>query len=519
MRNHRGPNDWESTARPPDATKRCEIQINRGRLAEVVDQAEIALINAEANVYVRGEMLVRVVQEPIGQKVGAGVHRPEGAPKIVPHTAVSIADHLNRHGAFQKWNQRSDRWQPADCPKSVADTLLSRVETWPFPRLTALVYGATLRPDGTVLTKPGFDKATGFLVLEGLDLPLIPGNPSPADAKAALALLDELLEEFPFVGPNDRSVALAMLITAVVRASMPTAPMFAISAPTPGTGKSYLADLAAVLATGRRAAVVGASCDEDELEKRLGASFMAGDPVLNLDNLDRALKSERLCQVLSQETVKFRILGRSTNIDTPTNSVMIATGNAIRVHSDLTRRVLLILLDASEERPELRRFRSDPVQTAIANRGKYVAAVLIILRAFMRSDTHPLSPALGSFGKWSDWVRSALVWLGQADPALAMDSARATDPERERTAEILASLQPEGTWTVRELTQRLATTSFMVAELREALAGFLKDGKLDGHAFGNWCAKKKNRPVNGMTLREAGIDSKAKVKRWHVDEI
>ena len=68
--------------------------------------------------------------------------------------------------------------------------------------------------------------------------------------------LDGLLDEFPFKdggGPKsvDRAVALSELLTPVLRGAMPTAPMHLANAPQPGTGKSYLADLASCIATGR----------------------------------------------------------------------------------------------------------------------------------------------------------------------------------------------------------------------------------------------------------------------------
>lgn len=502
---------------PAPADQRKHIEIHQGRIAEVVDQAERVLIEAQANVYVRGGELVRVVENvalPAGKK--PVIARAHGAPLIVAHTVVSLTDCLNRVALFLRLNQKDLYWKPVNCPREVAETLLSRVGLWRFRTLSAVVNAPTLRPDGSVLSKTGYDEATGFLLLGGINVAPIPEKPTRRDAEEALATLEGLLEEFPFVGNIDRSATLAMLLTATVRPSLNTAPLFAITAPTPGTGKSYLADLAAVLATGRRAAVVGGSCDEDELDKRLGASLMAGDPVLNLDNLDRPLKSERLCQVLTQETVKFRILGRSVNSDTPSKALMVATGNALRVHGDLTRRVLLIRLNAGQERPETRQFKLDPVQAAIIDRGKYIAAALTVLRAFIVSREPAISPPFGSFGRWSHWVRSSLVWLCRADPVGATDAARDTDPERERTAEILAALLPEGVWTAKGLARRLAPDARNNLNLRDALSGFLKHGQFEGHAFGNWCAKHRDRTVSGMTLVQVGFDAKAKVKRWTV---
>lgn len=69
-----------------------------------------------------------------------------------------------------------------------------------------------------------------------------------ADAEMALAVLDGLLTEFPFVGGQDgqgKSVALSMLMTPVLRGGLPPAvPIHLVSKPAPGSGGSYLADRA-----------------------------------------------------------------------------------------------------------------------------------------------------------------------------------------------------------------------------------------------------------------------------------
>ena len=66
-----------------------------------------------------------------------------------------------------------------------------------------------------------------------------------AEAEEALARLDSLLDGYDFVedGGVSRSVALAMLMTQVLRCAMPVSPLLAVSATAPGTGKSHLVDL------------------------------------------------------------------------------------------------------------------------------------------------------------------------------------------------------------------------------------------------------------------------------------
>ncbi len=52
------------------------------------------------------------------------------------------------------------------------------------------------------------------------------------------------------------------------------------------------------------------------------------------------------------------------------------------------------------------------------------------LRAYFAAGRPNGAPRLASFEGWSDTVRSALIWLGKADPVASMELARAEDPER-----------------------------------------------------------------------------------------
>src|SRR5262249_55913165 len=82
------------------------------------------------------------------------------------------------------------------------------------------------------------------------------------------------------------------------------------------------------------------------------------------------------------------------------------------------------------ERPELRRFEFSPIRMAAAHRPELVAAALTVLRAYHIAGRPSQGlQSLGSFDDWSDWPRSALVWLGEPDPCLTMTDTRETDPE------------------------------------------------------------------------------------------
>ena len=119
---------------------------------------------------------------------------------------------------------------------------------------------------------------------------------------------------------------------------------------------------------------------------------------------------------------------KDTEIDARSIS-FFANGNNIIVVGDLCRRVVRCSLDAGIEHPETRQFKRNPKQEILADRGKHIAACLTVCRAYAVAKRPNLLPQLASYGEWSDTVRSALVWLGEADPVKSQGKAHADDPE------------------------------------------------------------------------------------------
>src|SRR5262249_35868759 len=112
-------------------------------------------------------------------------------------------------------------------------------DKFPFKTLLATIETPTLRPDGSVLQKPGYDEATGLYFASDQTFPTINSNPSWDDAVAAWNELDTILKDFPFVD-GGRAVAHAAILTALVRRVLPAAPMFLFDAPMPASGKTLL---------------------------------------------------------------------------------------------------------------------------------------------------------------------------------------------------------------------------------------------------------------------------------------
>lgn len=505
-----------------DPGERPVIQFMEAELPSMVNAAAAALVNSGAPIYARGTSLVLPVRMADVSVKSSRVKRDDAATILVPLEEAGLVEKLTAQALWLKFSRQRMEWEPAACPPIVAKTLIARRGDWPFPQLRAVISAPTLRPDGSILSTKGFDHETGLLFASDLNWPTIPDAPSQEDAEAALSRLADVISTFPFASDADSSAALAMILTALARTSLPAAPLFGVNAPTPGTGKSKLIDIAAILATGHAASVMRAPSNEDELQKHIAAALMEGDTFLTLDNVEYPLRSEFLCQVLTQGSVSVRVLGESRRLHLPTCVSLAATGNSLRVAGDLTRRTVLINLDAKMERPEERTFKTDAIDIAKARRADLVTAGLTVLRAFIVNRGPKIIPALGGFEAWSNLVRSALQWLGEADPLANAEKVRDRDPERERTMAVLNALPRETQWSVADIARWIegdrqrADYERQYEALTEALSEFVERGNLNRQRFGKFLQKHVDRIVDGRRIVRS-FDAHRRVGLWSVE--
>ncbi len=113
---------------------------------------------------------------------------------------------------------------------------------------------------------------------------------------------------------RDESGFLAALLTAVCRPSLPLAPgVLFRAAPISGagTGKGLLARCISLIAFGREPHAVTSGAKAEELEKRIAAELMQGNPVLFLDNLNNtAFRSNLLASAITERPSRVRLLGQ-----------------------------------------------------------------------------------------------------------------------------------------------------------------------------------------------------------------
>jgi putative DNA primase/helicase len=180
------------------------------------------------------------------------------------------------------------------------------------------------------------------------------------------------------------------------------------------------------------------------------------------------------------------------------------------IRGDLIRRTMLCRIDARVEQPETRVFDNDPVTLALDWRAELVTDALTILRAYHVAGRPGKPRPLGSFEDWSDLVRGALLWLGDADPVESMNQLRKSDP-------VLATMRAVmGQWTlaigsdgvtsaevIRKATDRHpgidGQGGFINPDFRDALLAAAGKGEtVSSQALGKWLQRHQDRVVDGV---------------------
>jgi hypothetical protein len=455
--------------------RKCpEIQIGAD-VQEMADAAIDALAGVE-DLYQRDGGLVRLVR--VAQQE-ADARLLEGTPIVRDLPTATLTEMLSTRATWLRHDRRADEWRRTT-PHAQAVAAVAARGAWATVRpVRGIIESPIMRPDGTLVTKPGYDSATGFVYAPTCEFPAVPVRPSKDEANAALLSLREPWAEFPFVSDVHRDVPLALALTLLVRPAIegPT-PATIFDASTPGEGKTLGADVAVALATGRPAGKATFPGKVDELEKMLVAAALDGSATLMFDNVDSdvAFGGAPLNKALTAwPCVSFRVLGHSEWRSMAWNAAIVATGNNVEVRGDAIRRCLITRVESGTEHPEQRAGYQHPgvLPWLKTVRPKLVVDGLTLVRAYCVAGRPNMQLGnWGTFEAWTGLVASALVWAGGANVLDAQAVAQGVeDSSKSALRTILLELP------------RLAAEPIAVRTIistlwsRERLRGVDKDGK------------------------------------------
>lgn len=500
--NGNGHNGHEST---PFDHSRPEIIINNRQLPDLAKDIwdAVKAYNDRRPTYFRRDGLIARV-----------VPSDETGPRqdvVGPTELRYIATHAAQFYTVNADGETRSTWPTKD----VFEHMLAHPAP-PLPVLNGLARAPFVAPGGRLVLTDGYDRATGIYlalphVLRGLDIPVAPTR---KQVKQALGTFEELVGDFPFVDTSDFANALAKTLNPFVRPYYDDlSPIWAVTAPTPRSGKGLLDNATAMPFLGRRVAEIvlprGMGSDE-ELEKKLTSLFRQGQDFICWSNVEGVINHPVLAMAVTADPYQGRILG-SSNAPQYRNRVNWSmTGNNPTFGGDVPGRIVPIRLDPDHEFPEQRTGFKYPgkklLRHILDNRRRIVTDLLTLVQAWIAEGMPKGPQTLGSFEACTETLGGILSVIEV--PGFLQDREKYTqtaDLERSRwVAFVLVWAETYGVDThvpSRDL--------FDMARDREVLPVDVNPdkGELSARStFGRRLMEKRNRIYAGLRIDLVGDD-------------
>ncbi|MFC1929718.1 hypothetical protein ACFLW6_02470 [Chloroflexota bacterium] len=499
---------------PPPDTRLPEIIVNDRHLRDITADALHALYekNKPERIFRRSSTLTRISVDE------------KGRPFTEVLSESAFRGYLERAANFIEIDAEGTP-HPIPPPLTVVRDSLALGE-WQFQPLLGVTEVPVMRPDGSVLTEPGYDSATNlyYCPAPGLSVPPIPDKPKDSEIKAAIELVLEPVYDFPFDSEASQANAMGTLFIPILRPMIDgSVPLALFDKPQQGTGASLLAEVISIINTGRAAAMMTARKDDEEWRKAITSLLLRGLLVAVIDNIEGTLYAPSLAAILTATTFQDRILGRSELVTLPNRTTWIGTGNNIRLTGDLPRRCIWVRMDAGMARPWLRDasgFKHPHlIQWVSENRGAILAAILTIARAWALAGMPSAQglPTLGGYESYCRVVGGILSFMGVegflANLHAMYDETDIETPQWQAFLEALHEIIGDKPVTAAELISYLNSNTELRASLPDSIAD--TEGKTYSVRLGQKLGKKNGvRYPNGFVLVKAG--EKKRAVTWKV---
>jgi hypothetical protein len=378
-----------------------------------------------------------------------------------------LAGLLSQHVEYYFATVKGGSYKPL--PANYGNTWLHNLEERNrFPRIQLYTRNPVYTPQWE-LVEPGYHKASEIYYA---------GEPIPC--RDSTDYLDELLRDFCFRSPCDRTNYLAMLLTTI------TMPMFIGAKPAvlfagnqPGLGKTILAQIIAILRDGCPTVTASYNPNDEEFEKRLGAVVRQGSNTIIIDNAKtrgRSTRIESACleRSITDPLLSFRLLGQSQEIRVENSHIFCITANTPEISRDLVTRSCVVNLEY-EGNPERRCFAiTDPEEYALRHRTELLGELIGMVERWKRSG-RPLANCQSRFNKrgWATTIGGILQSCREPDFLMNAEEASTSFDETRRDFDVLVqemASKEQSDWLPKDLVKLCDRHGLLTNDLGEGSA-------------------------------------------------
>lgn len=389
-------------------------------------------------------------------------------------------------------------------------TILGRRD-WPLLPLRGIVASPVVRPDGSLIQAPGYDKPTGLYLHPRVPLRRLAAQVSADSVQRAKDIvLGQMLADFPFVDASDRAQYLGALLSPIIRPYVPgPTPIVVITSTSQASGKTLLKD-----AFGYVYGLAETPWPENdaELRKAITAKLWdCGDPVIAMDNLPNGhiIKSPILSSLVTSANWSDRLLGSTSSVTIANDRLWILTGNNLRTGGDNARRTLWVRLDPDCPDPDQRdNFTVGDLRSWLTdNSSTVVAALVTMVRGWLAAGAKTVNTRMGDYSRWASTVAGILEYLEIPGWLATRDNSSGLDDEAEEWAAFLIA------WMER-IGEETVTTAQLLG-LKDDVPR-LQSGELPSpKQLGHWLKAREGRYFEDLKIVRVP-DAHKKQNLWRV---
>ena len=417
----------------------CDLPASFSNVHEVITTQIVPHLHA-AGCYVREGGLCRVV--PASGTFERRTKLTVNGLAIDRHNLPSLSSDITKSVVFRRERETKIGTILKEClaPKELMEMVLYLGDWSGVPYLKGVTTGPFMRSDGTPCVSSGYDAFSGwFLDYTGLPID-VPANPTSSDARLAVDVLLDLVDQFEWASESQAVGWLAYLLTLVARPGINgNVPAFVITASNKRSGKTLLTEVANLIAYGDLPSGYQAPSGENsvtEWKKALFAFALSGSPSLVVSNVPSgsSVGNSVLDGVVTDGRIMDRKLGTHDSKSSPWVAVISMNGNNLGTSDDFAPRSIWACLEPTVENPgERDGYRHSDLKSHVMDiRNELLGYVLTILRwGYRNGRSKPQAdmPNSGGFEQWAATVRFPLAHLtgydifGNGKDAIVQDTA------------------------------------------------------------------------------------------------
>ncbi len=295
-------------------------------------------------------------------------------------------------------------------PKNFIDYIynMSAGET-PFKPLEQIIRIPIFSSDSRLMTEPGYYAEDMVLYIPRKDIDVrISLNPTKEEIKEAKSVLEnDVLANFRFISPTDKTHALAYLLLFFVRKMITgLIPLHIFEADDPQTASFLMRKL-----TPDRYVVLDNPTDSEfrrNVRQKMVCRPEEKVSAFCLENISK-LKLPALELMLSAQQYSDRIPGKNKMIDTEIKWILAAAGRKVIIDTYMARRCIKSRFVYNGKCPE---YCSEDIK----NTNKIIQSGLTLVQAWIAAGRPRMNRAtLGGFEKWSEIIGSIVTFHDYPD--------------------------------------------------------------------------------------------------------